>query len=114
MEVETILSQSGSLPLKPIFTPIKAHELSDYRAQFRKVSVPPQRYTLLKKAWMDIYARVYEQMKIDIRMNLKGRKVDLKTRADTPDAINLQKCADFIHAFMLGFDEQHQNTVLGS
>ena len=28
----------------------------------------------------------------------------LKTRQDTPDMSNLQKCADFVHAFMLGFD----------
>ncbi|KAK6945676.1 hypothetical protein RJ641_013220 [Dillenia turbinata] len=34
----------------------------------------------------------------------KAHKVELKTRADTPDISNLQKCADFVHAFMLGFD----------
>ncbi|KAH7436389.1 hypothetical protein KP509_05G017800 [Ceratopteris richardii] len=28
----------------------------------------------------------------------------LKTRKDTPDTGALQKCADFVHAFMLGFD----------
>ncbi|EHA8591209.1 putative RNA-binding protein PNO1 [Cocos nucifera] len=44
-------------------------------------------------------------MNIDIlRMNLKARRVELKTRSDTPDVSNLQKCADFVHAFMLGFD----------
>ncbi|CAI0540972.1 unnamed protein product [Linum tenue] len=53
---------------------------------------------------MEIYTPVYEQMKIDIRMNLKARKVELKTRVDTPDISNLQKCADFVHAFMMGFD----------
>ncbi|KAJ7964641.1 RNA-binding protein pno1 [Quillaja saponaria] len=53
---------------------------------------------------MDIYTPVYEQMKIDIQMNPKARKVKLKTRSDTPDINNLQKCADFVHAFMLGFD----------
>ncbi|CAN6446472.1 unnamed protein product [Victoria cruziana] len=78
--------------------------MSGGQVQFRKVSVPPHRYTPLKKAWMDIYTPVYEQMKIDIRMNLKTKKVELKTRADTPDISNLQKCADFVHAFMLGFD----------
>ncbi|GMP52051.1 hypothetical protein CsSME_00018022 [Camellia sinensis var. sinensis] len=41
-----------------------------------------------------MYTPIYEQMKIDIRMNLKARKVELKTRS----------CADFVHAFMLGFD----------
>ncbi|KAF3794762.1 RNA-binding protein [Nymphaea thermarum] len=100
--------------------------MSGGQVQFRKVSVPPHRYTPLKKAWMDIYTPIYEQMKIDIRMNLKDcrgsfvlsyeenldgyrdhaktRKVELKTRADTPDISNLQKCADFVHAFTLGFD----------
>ncbi|KAK6162027.1 hypothetical protein DH2020_001868 [Rehmannia glutinosa] len=65
---------------------------------------PPHRYTPLKKAWLEIYTPIYEEMKIDIRMNLKARRVELKTRADTPDVSNLQKCADFVHAFMLGFD----------
>ncbi|CAB4281936.1 unnamed protein product [Prunus armeniaca] len=108
MEVEAVPSEpssaSAALPPKPIFEPLKAHEMSDGRVQFRKVSVPPHRYSPLKKVWMDIYTPVYEQMKIDIRMNLKGRKVELKTRADTPDVSNLQKCSDFVQAFMLGFD----------
>ncbi|KAG2328072.1 hypothetical protein Bca52824_010800 [Brassica carinata] len=76
--------------------------MSDGKVQFRKVSVPPNRYTPLEKAWLDIYTPVYHQMKVDIRM--KSRKVELKTRADTPDVSNLQKSADFVHAFMLGFD----------
>jgi hypothetical protein len=43
-------------------------------------------------------------MKIGIRMNLKARKVVLKTKRDTPNISNLRKCSDFLHAFMLGFD----------
>ncbi|KAL7094411.1 hypothetical protein ACP275_11G102300 [Erythranthe tilingii] len=89
---------------KPNFRPLKAHEISGGQIQFRKVSVPPHRYTPLKKAWLEIYTPIYEEMKIDIRMNLKARRVELKTRPDTPEVGNLQKCADFAHAFMLGFD----------
>ncbi|XP_031474913.1 uncharacterized protein LOC116247093 [Nymphaea colorata] len=96
--------ETALFSIKPKFEPLKAQEMSGGQVQFRKVSVPPHRYTPLKKAWMDIYTPIYEQMKIDIRMNLKTRKVELKTRADTPDISNLQKCADFVHAFMLGFD----------
>ncbi|XP_068643607.1 uncharacterized protein [Aristolochia californica] len=105
MEIETG-SQTGTAlpPAKPKFEPLKAHDISDGKVQFRKVSVPPHRFTPLKKAWMEIYTPVYEQMKIDIRMNLKARKVELKTKSDTPDISNLQKSADFVHAFMLGFD----------
>ncbi|GAU13485.1 hypothetical protein TSUD_127820 [Trifolium subterraneum] len=104
MEVDTVPSEAKVLPPKPKFKPLKPHEMASGQVQFRKVSVPPHRYTPLKKAWMDIYTPIYEQMKIDIRMNLKGRKVELKTMPDTPDISNLQKCADFVHAFMLGFD----------
>lgn len=107
MEVENPLQSTSNevtLPPKPNFQPLKAHEISSGEVQFRKISVPPHRYTPLKKAWMDIYTPIYEQMKIDIRMNLKGRKVELKTRHDTPDISNLQKSADFVHAFMMGFD----------
>ena len=93
-----------TLPAKPNFQPLKAHEISDGQVQFRKVTVPQHRYTPLKKAWLEIYNPIYEQMKIDIRMNLKKRRVELKTRYDTPDISNLQKSADFVHAFMLGFD----------
>ncbi|KAG5017701.1 hypothetical protein JHK85_023837 [Glycine max] len=79
--------------LKPKFEPLKPHEMSDGQVQFRKVNVP----THLKKAWMDIYTPIYGQMKIDVRMNLKARRIELKTRPDTPDISNLQKCADFVH-----------------
>ncbi|ESQ43677.1 hypothetical protein EUTSA_v10014450mg [Eutrema salsugineum] len=103
MEIQSA-TEPMPMPAKPIFKPLKAHEMSDGKVQFRKVSVPPNRYSPLKKAWLDIYTPVYDQMKVDIRMNLKSRKVELKTRADTPDVSNLQKSADFVHAFMLGFD----------
>ncbi|XP_022632699.1 uncharacterized protein LOC106780394 [Vigna radiata var. radiata] len=45
--------------------------MSDGQIRFRKVNVPPHRYTPLKKAWMDIYTPIFKQMKIDVRMNLK-------------------------------------------
>ncbi|GKV44556.1 hypothetical protein SLA2020_456570 [Shorea laevis] len=107
MEIETTSeprNESGSLPPKPKFEPLKAHEMSDGRVQFRKVPVPPHRYKPTRNNWEAIYALVYNDMKIDIRMNLKARRIELKTRPDTPDISHLQKCADCLHAFMLGFD----------
>ncbi|KAL3838662.1 hypothetical protein ACJIZ3_023253 [Penstemon smallii] len=89
---------------KPNFKPLKAHEISGGEIQFRKIPIPANRYSPLKKAWLEIYTPIYEEMKIDIRMNLKARRVELKTRPDTPDVGNLQKCADFVQAFALGFD----------
>ena len=31
-------------------------------------------------------------------------QVEVKTTADTPDASNLQRAADFVHAYLLGFE----------
>ncbi|CAO2182658.1 unnamed protein product [Urochloa humidicola] len=90
---------------KPRFDALMPREMSGGRPQFRKVPVPQHRFAPLKRCWMEIYTPVYEHMKVNIRMNIKARRVEeLKTRKDTPDVSNLKKCADFVHAFMLGFD----------
>ncbi|CAI5490341.1 unnamed protein product [Closterium sp. Naga37s-1] len=94
---------AGKLPAKPKFSALTAAEMGGSKFEFRKIPVPPHRYTPLKERWMDIYTPVFEQMKIDIRMNLKARKVELKTRRDTADPSALQKCADFVTAYMMGF-----------
>lgn len=59
------------LPMKPKFTALTAKQLMGNKTEFRKVFVPPHRYTPLKEHWMEIYAPVFEQMRIDIRFNLK-------------------------------------------
>jgi len=99
-------------PPKPQFGALSAHEMNGGKFEFRKVFVPSHRFTPLKEHWMEIYTPVFEQMKIDIRMNLKARKVELKTRRDTPDTGSLQKCADFVHAYVLGFDIQDAIALL--
>ncbi|KAK3010407.1 hypothetical protein RJ639_012894 [Escallonia herrerae] len=95
-----------SLPFKPKFRPLKPHEMSDSQVQFRRIRVPCLRFSPLKKAWMEIFTLVYEQMKIDMRLKLKDKAniVELKTRAETPDISNLQRCADFVEAFLNGFE----------
>ncbi|KAL0417008.1 UNVERIFIED_CONTAM: RNA-binding protein PNO1 [Sesamum latifolium] len=91
---------------KPNFPPLKPDEISDGKIQFRVIPVPGRRLTPLKKYWLAIYTPIYEEMKIDVRTYVKDRRrrVELKTRSETPDISNFQKCADFVHAFMLGFD----------
>lgn len=58
-------------PPKPQFGALSAHEMNGGKFEFRKVFVPTHRFTPLKEHWMEIYTPVFEQMKIDIRMNLK-------------------------------------------
>ncbi|KAL8517653.1 hypothetical protein ACS0TY_015766 [Phlomoides rotata] len=100
METETV----AVLPLKPDFKALKPQEIADaVGVQFRKVPIPPHRVKPLYRDWKPIYYIVYDEMKVDIRMNTKARRVELKNRPDTPKIGYLQKCADFIHAIVLGF-----------
>ncbi|KAL0299907.1 UNVERIFIED_CONTAM: RNA-binding protein pno1 [Sesamum angustifolium] len=76
MEVDATATPAWQEPVtfaqKPNFRPLKVHEISNGQIQFRKVPVPPHRYTPLKKSWLEIYTPIYEKMKIDIGMNLKA------------------------------------------
>lgn len=60
--------------------------------------------TPLKAAWMQLYSPVTDHLKLDMRMNLKTKKVEIKTTAATRSGDMLQKAADFVHAFLLGFE----------
>lgn len=87
----------------PAFAPISAMQAAGGK-QFRRVLVPAHRYTPLRDQWMDIYTPVVEQMLLQIRFNPKRRCVELKTSPKTQDSGAIQKCSDFLRAFMLGFD----------
>ena len=89
---------------KPSFPPISREKLKSDKTELRKVPIPPHRYTPLKESWMKLYTPIVEQLKLQVRFNVKTRTVELKTSAETADVGSIQKAADFIKAFTLGFD----------
>lgn len=88
---------------RPVFTPVK-NTNSAYKVETRKVAVPPHRMTPLKTYWMKIYPPLVEHLKLQVRMNIKNRAVELRTSKFTKDPGALQKGEDFVKAFTLGFD----------
>ncbi|XP_046474755.1 RNA-binding protein pno1 [Neodiprion pinetum] len=78
----------------------------------RKVPVPAHRYTPLKENWMKIFTPVVEHLQLQIRFNLKSRNVEIRTCPDTPDISNLQKAADFVRAFINGFEVEDALALL--
>lgn len=75
-----------------------------HRSESRKVPIPPHRMTPLKGAWSKIYPPLVEHLQLQVRMNVKAKAVELRTSKHTIDTGALQKGADFITAFALGFD----------
>ena len=88
---------------RPLFTPETSNN-SVYRVETRKVPVPPHRMTPLKASWSKIYPPLVEHLKLQVRMNVKNRAVELRTSKFTTDSGSLQKGEDFVKAFTLGFD----------
>ncbi|KAI1105530.1 eukaryotic type KH-domain (KH-domain type I) [Jackrogersella minutella] len=88
---------------KPHFAPVQNTDPS-LHIQTRKVIIPSHRFTPLKNAWPKIYPPLVEHLKLQVRMNVKQRRVELRTSKHTSDAGALQKGEDFVRAYALGFD----------
>lgn len=70
----------------------------------RKVPIPNHRYGPLKENWMKIFTPVVEHLKLQVRFNLRSKNVEIRLSPETEDISNLQKAADFVRAFVYGFD----------
>merc|ERR1712168_1456699 len=80
--------------------------------EFRKIPVPPHRYTPLKENWMKIFNPIVEHLNLQIRFNLSKKMVEIRSCKDTSDVGNIQKAEDFIKAFMLGFEVEDALALL--
>lgn len=87
---------------RPNFPPAKIEQ--SLRVEARKVLIPPNRMTPLKSNWSKIYPPLVEHLKLQVRMNVFARAVEMRTSKHTVDAGALQKGEDFVRAFCLGFD----------
>jgi RNA-binding protein PNO1 len=88
---------------RPVFAPETASK-SAVRIEERKVRIPPHRMTPLKTAWPKMYPPLVEHLGLQLRMNIAKKAVELRTSSQTLDTGALQKGADFVTAFTLGFD----------
>ncbi|GFT43182.1 RNA-binding protein pno1 [Nephila pilipes] len=88
---------------RPYFPPAKKSALDKAR-EMRKVRIPQNRFAPLKANWSKIYQVIVEHLNLQVRFNLKARMVELKTCEETKEISAIQKAADFVRAFALGFD----------
>jgi RNA-binding protein PNO1 len=105
-DVEMDLSGRPHFAPSTVTSSSPTHNPSDtaIRIQSRKVPIPPHRMSPLKSSWPKIYPPLVEHLKLQVRMNIKSKAVEMRTSRFTSDAGALQKGEDFIRAFTLGFD----------
>merc|ERR1719265_1989580 len=105
-EEEEAADDSSAPYSKPKFAALTPKEQqAGKRNQLRRIQVPPHRLTPLKNAWLQILQPLVEHMKLQVRMNTRRRCVEIRNSEETSDVGFLQKAADYIKAFMLGFDQ---------
>ncbi|KAH7340617.1 hypothetical protein B0J17DRAFT_569149 [Rhizoctonia solani] len=74
------------------------------KAETRKIPIPPHRMTPLKKDWVNMFSPLTEMLGLQVRMNVQKRAVEIRTSKHTKDVGAIQKGADFVKAYALGFD----------
>ncbi|KAJ2714877.1 pre-rRNA-processing protein pno1 [Coemansia spiralis] len=97
---------------KPDFAPLSAKDERGKRVEIRRVRVPPHRLSPLKRDWMKIYTPVVEHLGLQIRMNPKARMLEVRTCEETEDMGAVQKAADFLRAYCLGFSPEDSLALL--
>jgi RNA-binding protein PNO1 len=97
---------------KPQFAALSARQMAGGKDSTRRVRVPSHRYTPLRQQWENIITPLVKHLMLQVRMNLKKRCVELKTSKHTVSASALQKGADFVQAFMMGFEVQDAVALL--
>ncbi|KAJ6463833.1 hypothetical protein C8R47DRAFT_1156955 [Mycena vitilis] len=89
----------------PAFAPLPADAgKSILKSETRRIAIPPHRMTPLKKEWINVFGPLTEILGLQVRMNVQRKCVEARTSKATKDIGALQKGADFVKAFALGFD----------
>ena len=78
----------------------------------RKVPVPPHRMTPLKATWSKIYTPLIRDLKLQVRMNIRSKAVELRTSPSTTETGALQRGEDFVRAYTMGFDIEDAIAIL--
>lgn len=94
-----------AVPKRPL-RKIQSTKLASINCEVRKVPVPSHRLTPLKEHWLQVYTPVVEHLRLDIRFNVKSRNVEIRNPVphDAIGSQHLQKAADFVKAFVYGFE----------
>ncbi|KAF9036638.1 hypothetical protein BJ165DRAFT_1354333 [Panaeolus papilionaceus] len=89
----------------PAFAPVApGADKVRLKSETRRIPIPPHRMTPLKKEWLNIFGPLTEILSLQVRMNVQRRSVEIRTSSLTKDIGAIQKGADFVKAFALGFD----------
>lgn len=104
--------QQAEAAQQPTFQRLNAMKARRGRSEYRRIRCPAHRYTPLRENWEHILTPLVEYLRLQVRFNTKTRSVEMKTSPHTAESGALQKGADFVSAYMLGFEVQDAVALL--
>ncbi|KAI0636687.1 hypothetical protein C8Q77DRAFT_1094079 [Trametes polyzona] len=103
--IDTDAAGAPTQSAAPAFPPLPASaQRSTLKSEIRRIPIPPHRMTPLKKDWVNIFSPLTEMLQLQVRMNVQRKCVEIRTSKHTKDIGAIQKGADFVKAYALGFD----------
>ncbi|KAI5180183.1 RNA-binding protein PNO1 [Nematocida sp. AWRm80] len=81
-------------------------------SEIRSIRVPANKQKIIKENWMKIYTPIVVQCKLQIKMNLATKSIDLRACKETPNAAALQRGEEFIRAITYGFSVEDAISIL--
>ncbi|KAH0830642.1 hypothetical protein J3R83DRAFT_2097 [Lanmaoa asiatica] len=96
--------QPPSVPSFPALPAAAVTQSTTLKSETRRIPIPPHRMTPIKKDWVNIFSPLTEILGLQVRMNVQRRCVEIRTSRHTKDTGSIQKGADFVKAYALGFD----------
>ncbi|KAI1794635.1 hypothetical protein LXA43DRAFT_995906 [Ganoderma leucocontextum] len=113
---EIVIDTDPSAPPQtdaPAFPPLPASaQHSVLKSEIRRIPIPPHRMTPLKKDWVNVFSPLTEMLQLQVRMNVQRKCVEIRTSKHTKDIGAIQKGADFVKAYALGFDVKDSIALL--
>jgi len=93
---------TSDCPKYPALQPVKVN-LSGVNKSSRQMAVPANRLTPLKENWLQIIKVLVESLKLQAMFHKEKKVIKIRTGKETTESGALQKGADFVNAFILGF-----------
>lgn len=80
MQFETVQTKLNPDANQIEFAKVSVADLGVKKDEYRRIPVPRHRFTPLKQQWDSILKTLVEHMKLQVRMNVKRRAIEIRVR----------------------------------
>lgn len=95
-----------------VFPELEYESTDDKLKEFQYINVPEHRYRVVKDKWIEIYEPIAKHMKLNIRYNIKKKRIELLSTKFTTNSSAMQKSVNFCKAICLGFEIKDAVAIL--